>query len=93
MTGNTTTRYRLFAWVDRINPDDFPSGEPIEAGKFLKGVAADMLPEEIIALSLKYDVMIQGEREENVGTRKKPEVRLVPATIWLDEKGKRFSVR
>lgn len=89
----TTTRYRLFSWADQINPDEFPGAEPIKGGDYLKGYAVDLTPEEIVALSAKYDVMIQGERAEDMGTRKNPEVRHVPATIWLDEKGRRFSVR
>lgn len=53
----------------------------------------DLSSEEIVTLSETHDVMIQGARKVNAGTKKKPSFIDVPAMIWLDVKGSYFRTR
>lgn len=84
--------YRIGHWVGGKLPDNVTKGpEPI--GNEAQAYSITLTAEEIIGLSATYDVMICGEKHSNVGTRKNPKVITTPATIYLDDHGRRFRQR
>ena len=84
--------YNIYHWVGDTLPKAAQQIRPAD-GMNMAWFQIDLTPEEIVALSNDYDVLIQGARRVNRGTKKNPDWIESPPTIALDTKGRRFTQR
>lgn len=88
-------RYAIYSWVGGRTEKPHPAAieEPYDDGTGYPSYVIYLTDVELVALSEEYDVMLQGPRQQNTGTKKKPVLLEIPAIIYLDTKGGRFRQR
>lgn len=88
------TTYRIQSWTGggaKPHPNAVEAGPP-PSEKHAQPWTIDLTPEEVVALSSEYDVMLLGAGETTDLFGQRGPVREMPF-IWLDQKGGRFKVR